>query len=191
LTAESYEGSASIGGSFASDRIEDYYLTPWDLGYGSFVRFDHDFIGREALEKMASGPHRKKVTLAVDSEDVSRAIASQFDRGDRAKYMEFPLAIYAMHPYDRVTVDGKTVGLSTWVGYSSNERRMLTLAIVDPAFAEPGERVKLVWGEENGGTRKPGVERHAQFELNATVSPAPYAEVARKTYVEGGWRKVG
>ena len=46
--------------------IEDYYLTPWDLGYGRFVKFDHDFIGREALEKMAEEPHRKKVTLALE-----------------------------------------------------------------------------------------------------------------------------
>ena len=32
--------------------IEDYYLTPWELGYGNFVKFDHDFIGRDALEKI-------------------------------------------------------------------------------------------------------------------------------------------
>ena len=53
LPANSYEGKASLGGSFYSNNIEDYYLTPWDLGYGAFVKFDHDFIGREALEKMA------------------------------------------------------------------------------------------------------------------------------------------
>jgi syringate O-demethylase len=46
LPANGYEGSASIGGSFVSDRIEDYYFTPWDLGYGSYVKFDHDFVGR-------------------------------------------------------------------------------------------------------------------------------------------------
>ena len=52
LPAAGYEGSASVGGSFVSDEIEDYYFTPWDLGYGSYVKFDHDFIGREALERM-------------------------------------------------------------------------------------------------------------------------------------------
>jgi len=64
LTVNHYEAKASIGGSFVSDKVEDYYLTPWELGYGFFVKFDHDFIGRAALEKMAAGPHRKKVTLA-------------------------------------------------------------------------------------------------------------------------------
>ena len=47
LTSKSYEAMASLGGSFISDDITDYYLTPYDLGYGPFVKFDHDFIGRE------------------------------------------------------------------------------------------------------------------------------------------------
>jgi syringate O-demethylase len=96
--------------------------------------------------------------------------------------MEFPSAVYSMHPYDKVTVKGKTVGLSTWVGYSSNERRMLTLAILDAQHAEPGTEVTFVWGEERGGTKKSTVENHAQFEIKAIVSPVPYAEVARKVY---------
>jgi glycine cleavage system aminomethyltransferase T len=29
LTDQSYEAKASIGGSFVSQKIEDYYLTPW------------------------------------------------------------------------------------------------------------------------------------------------------------------
>ena len=54
LPASGYEGSASIGGSFVSDDIEDYYFTPWDLGYGGYVKFDHDFVGREALQERAA-----------------------------------------------------------------------------------------------------------------------------------------
>jgi syringate O-demethylase len=110
-----------------------------------------------------------------------------FQKGDRAKFFEFPSAVYSMHPYDRVTANGRDVGLSTWIGYSSNEGRMLTLAIVDESVAEPGTQVSLVWGEPNGGTRKPTVERHVQTEIKATVSPAPYSEVARDAYAEG-WR---
>ncbi|CAD7340125.1 aminomethyl transferase family protein [Sphingomonadales bacterium 56] len=187
LTANSYEAKASIGGSYVPDSIEGYYLTPWDLGYGPFVKFDHDFIGREALEKIAAGPHRKKVTLALDSEDVARVISSAFQKGDRAKYFEFPSAVYSMHPYDSVLVDGKQVGLSTWVGYSANEGRMLTLAMVDAEYAEPGTKVTLLWGEPDGGTSKPTVEPHIQVEIHATVSPAPYSEVARDSYADG-WR---
>src|SRR5215471_1312050 len=59
LNATSYEATASLGGSFYSDDITQYYLTPDDLGYGPFVKFDHDFVGREALQG-ASGKQRRK-----------------------------------------------------------------------------------------------------------------------------------
>ena len=185
LPATGYEGRASIGGSFVSDAIDDYYFTPWDLGYGSYVKFDHDFIGREALEELADGDHRQKVTLALDDEDVTRTIGSMFQRADRAKFMDWPSAVYSMHPFDRVTVDGDTVGVSTWIGYSANEGKMLTLAVLDTEHAEPGTEVTFVWGEENGGTSKPTVEPHVQTEIRAVVSPVPYVEVVRTAYRAG------
>jgi glycine cleavage system aminomethyltransferase T len=185
LPGDGYEASASVGGSFVSDNIEDYYFTPWDLGYGGFVKFDHDFIGREALQLMAVDPPRTKVTLALENDDVLRAIGSQFGEGPRAKFIEFPSAVYAMHPYDAVTVGGETVGVSTWIGYSSNERKMLTLAVVDREHATPGTEVTLLWGEEGGGTSKPIVEPHEQFEIRAVVSPIPYSAVAREQYRRG------
>ena len=85
-----------------------------------------------------------------------------------------------MHPFDKVTVDGKTVGVSTWVGYSSNEGKMLTLALLDAEFAEPGTEVTFVWGEQDGGSKKPTVERHKQMQIRAIVCPVPYVEVVRK-----------
>jgi len=189
LPATCYEASASIGGSYLPDRIEDYYFTPWDLSYGNFVKFDHEFVGRAALERMAKNPPRTKVTLAIETDDVLQAIASQFEPGMRARFIEFPSAVYAMHPYDAVQVGGKTIGVSTWIGYSSNARRMLSLAVLNNDFIEPGTQVSLVWGEEGGGTHKPIIERHRQVDFRATVSPVPYAEVARKTYADGtGWR---
>jgi syringate O-demethylase len=188
LPAGGYEGSASLGGSFVSGTIEDYYFTPWDLGYGSYVKFDHDFIGREALERMANGDHRHKVTLALDDEDVTRTIGMMFRKTDRAKFMDWPAAVYAMHQYDQVTVDDETVGVSTWIGYSSNEGKMLTLAVLDAEHAEPGTEVTLVWGEEGGGTAKPNVEPHVQTEIRAVVSPVPYVEAVRTSYAPGSWR---
>jgi glycine cleavage system aminomethyltransferase T len=188
LPAAGYEGSASIGGSFVSKDIEDYYFTPWDLSYGHLVKFDHDFIGREALEKIADGEHRTKVTLALDDADVARTMASMLQQADRAKYMEWPNAVYSMHPYDNVTVNDETVGVSTWICYTANEGRMLTLAVLDSEHAEPGTEVTLVWGEEGGGTAKPTVEAHVQTEIRAIVSPVPYVETVRTSYAPGGWR---
>src|SRR5690348_13215502 len=79
LPASSYEATGSIGGSFESDNIEDYYMTPYALGYGPFVKFDHEFIGREALQKMSGARQRKKVTFAWHSEDVVKVWASIFE----------------------------------------------------------------------------------------------------------------
>jgi syringate O-demethylase len=184
LPANSYEAVASLGGSFYSNDISDYYLTPWDLGYGSIVRFDHDFIGREALEKIAKNPHRRKVTLVLDGDDVVRGISTMFQKdGDRrTKYFDFPSAVYSTLPYDKVMKNGKTIGVSTWCGYTANEGAMLTLAIVDAEHAEPGTEVTFVWGEEGGGSSKPTVERHVQLEIRATVAPVPYSEPARASY---------
>src|SRR5579883_592810 len=157
LPADSYEAIGSLGGSFYSENIEDYYLTPYDLGYGPTVKFDHDFVGREALEKIAKNPNR-------------------------AKYFDFPSAVYSTWPYDRVTKNGKTIGISTWVGYSSNEGKMLTLAILDNEYAENGTEVTFVWGEQPGTGTKATVEPHVQTEIRATVAPVPYAEIARVAY---------
>jgi syringate O-demethylase len=186
LPATGYEGSASIGGSFSSDEIEDYYFTPWDLGYGSYVKFDHDFIGRDALERIADDDHRVKVTLALDDDDVTSTLGMMFGpESERAKFMDWPSAVYCMHPFDRVTVDGETVGVSTWIGYSANEGKMLTLAVVDPEYAEPGTEVTFLWGEEGGGSSKPTVEPHVQTEMRAVVSPVPYTAVVRERYRVG------
>jgi vanillate/3-O-methylgallate O-demethylase len=182
LPSTGYEGTGSLGGSYYADDIADYYLTPYELGYGSFVKFDHDFVGRDALARLADEPSRKKVTLAWNGDDVAAAMRTMFRKGDRAKYIDLPLSNYSTWPNDKVLKDGKMVGVSTFSGYSSNESSMLSLAMVDPEVSEPGTEVTLVWGEEGGGSAKPVVERHVQTEIRATVSPAPYAEVVRASY---------
>ena len=181
LPANGYEATGSLGGSFYSDSIEDYYLTPHELGYGGFVKFDHDFTGREALERMGE-PRRRKVTLAWHGDDVTRAMGTMFQQEGRAKYIDLPLSNYSTWPNDKIMKDGKMVGVSTFSGYSSNESSMLSLAIVDVDHSEPGTEVTLVWGEEGGGSTKPVVERHVQTEIRTTVSPVPYAEVVRTSY---------
>ncbi|HEX6802511.1 MAG TPA: hypothetical protein VF133_02440 [Terriglobales bacterium] len=186
LPASSYEGTGSLGGSFESNNIEDYYMTPYALGYGPFVKFDHDFIGREALEKTAGQPQRKKATFAWDAKDVLKVWASMFEEGDPYKFLDLPLSNYASASYDSVLSRGKSAGFSMFTGYSHNERTFLSLGVVDHEI-EIGSEVTLVWGESSGGTQKATVERHRQIEIRATVSPVPYSKVARETYAQG-WR---
>ena len=163
-------------------------MTPYELGYGPFVKFDHDFIGADALKKIADKPHRKKVTLKWNAEDVTKVFESMLQPGkEHYKYIDLPLTNYASLSYDKVTKNGKMIGLSTFSGYSFNERSMLSLGIIDVEQAEVGNEVTFVWGEEGGGSSKPTVEHHRQIEMRATVGPVPYGQQARETYAEG-WR---
>jgi glycine cleavage system aminomethyltransferase T len=181
LPATSWEASQQLGGSFYSSNIEDYYVTPWNLGYERFLKFDHDFIGKEALARMASQPHRRKITLVWNEEDALRVLASQFGMGPRYKSLEFPVSFYGFPQFDEVYgKDGQLAGLSSHCGYNNNEGVVLSLAMLDEEYASPGTEVLLTWGEPNGGSRKPHVERHEQVEIRATVAPAPYAKHVRE-----------
>ena len=181
LPADGWEAQTQIGGSFYSSNIEDYYATPWDLGYGGLIKFDHDFIGREALEKMAEEPHRKKVTLVWNDEDISRVYASQFGDGPRFKQLDLPMGVLGWPHSDEVRhPDGDLIGRSVYPGVSSNEQTALSLGFVEEGYAEPGTEVEITWGEVNGGSRKPHIEPHEQIQIRATVASAPYAALARE-----------
>jgi len=170
LPGDGYEGKLSIGGSFRSEDIEDYYSTPYDFGYGHLVKFDHDFIGRSALEQIADHPHRRKVWLRWNEEDVARVYASSLFGGeDRAKFLETPLGRYARVHVDSVRIGDRFIGTSTLCGYTVNTRSWLSVAFLDAEDAQEGAEVTLLWGEENGGTAKRAVERHAQTDIRATV----------------------
>jgi vanillate/3-O-methylgallate O-demethylase len=185
LPAASMEAAGALAGSFVSQNIDDYYLNPWELGYGGFVSFDHDFIGREALEAIAPETQRRKVTLAWNNDDVVRIFASQFED---EPYMPFeePLANYGAWQYDSVKLDGRDVGLSLYAGYSENERKALSLATVDPDV-EIGTEVEVIWGEPDGGSGKTTVLPHKQIAVRATVSAVPYSVATRDSY-HSGWR---
>jgi len=189
LPGTSYEANAALGGSFVSKNIEDYYTSPWDLGYAGFTKYDHDFIGKEALQAMEKKPHRTKVTFAWDDKDVVRVLSSMFAApGENYKFIDLPLSNYASSSFDAVISGGKTIGASMFSGYSFNERKMLSLGFVEEQYAKPGTQLTLVWGEENGGTKKTTVERHKQTEIKVTVAPAPYSAAVRDQYHPTGWR---
>jgi len=185
--AKSYEAINALAGSFVSDDIEDYYLNPWELGYGSFVKFDHDFIGRDALERIDPSTQRRKVTLAWNDEDLAAVWASFLNRDELPNmFFDLPNANYGSSNFDAVIdADDNVVGLSLFTGVTANEKRGLSLATVNPDVPI-GAEVRVLWGESpNSG--KTTVEPHRQVAVRAIVSPVPYAETARAEY-HGGWR---
>jgi vanillate/3-O-methylgallate O-demethylase len=188
LGADSYEATGSIGGSFVGEKIEDYYLNPWELGYGPFVKFDHDFHGADALKEIDPATQRKKVTLEWNADDMKKIVGSMFDpEGEQYKFFDLPLANYANSNYDKIVdADGNTIGLSMFTGYSFNEKKALSLGTIDHEVPL-GTEIGVVWGEENGGTQKTTVEKHKQITVRAIVSPVPYSSMSRETYATG-WR---
>ena len=187
LGADSYEASGTIGGSFVSDNIEDYYVTPFELGYDFYIGWKKDdFVGKAALEKMRGGPHRRKVTFEWNPEDVMKVIASAFEEGTPYKWIDFPQPNYVSSTADLILKDGRQVGMSMFNGYSYNERRILSLGVVDPDIEEE-EVLTLVWGEPDD-TGKTSTETHRQAEIRVRVAPTPYSSEAREGYASGSWR---
>jgi len=187
LGADSYEAMGTIGGSFVSDNIEDYYVNPFELGYDFYIGWKKDdFVGKDALAAMKGSPkNRKKVTFEWNPEDVVKVIASAFEDGIPYKWIDFPQPNYASSSADMVMDGDRMVGMSMFNGYSYNERRVLSLGVVEQSVQE-GDVLTMKWGEPEP-TEKTSTERHKQAEIRVRVSPTPYAREARESYAES-WR---
>lgn len=184
LPSTSRPANINLSGSFRSPNIEDYYATPYDLGYERIVKFDHDFIGREALEKIQPQDRRTKRTLVWNRDDVVRVFASQLGEGSRYKAIDLPVSHYGGNQFDTVRdTSGRHAGVSCHAGYNDGE--LLSLAMLDTDHAEIGTELMLTWGEPNGGSRKPRVERHEQTEVRVTVASAPFAKAVRRVQRAG------
>ncbi|MFI7583474.1 aminomethyl transferase family protein [Kocuria sp. M1N1S27] len=185
LPSDDIDSGVSLGGSLHSKDLEDYYFSPYDVGYGKIVKFDHDFIGRAALEAQVDSGRaqaNKKVTLVWNGDDVEKAFGSMFHPGVGAKYINQPIAHYATYHYDRIeSGEGNLIGRSCHTGYSANERSMLSVSVVAAEYAEPGTEVEVIWGEPTPSS-KPAVEDHKQVRIRATVQPAPLVTKARTEY---------
>ncbi|HWL01539.1 MAG TPA: aminomethyl transferase family protein [Microbacteriaceae bacterium] len=172
----------TIGGSFAPENIEDYYVTPYDLGYGKFLELDREFVGRDALVALADAPRRRKVSLIWNQEDIAAAFEKSFDlSGLPAKELTLEKLRYAFIHYDSVMAGERRVGFSIDGAYFDPDRLVVSLAIVDEEFAEPGTEVIVLWGESEDA-RSAVSEDHEQVQIRAVVAPSPFSEFARTTY---------
>ena len=186
LGADSYEAAGSIGGSFVSKEISDYYVNPFELGYGFYIGWKKEnFIGKDALLKLKDAPNRQKVTFEWNREDVLKVIASGLEQGTPFKWIDFPQPNYASSSADMVMQGDKMVGMSMFNGYSYNERCFLSLGVV-AADVNIGDVLTLKWGEPET-TGKTSTEPHQQTEIRVRVSATPYAKDARENYADS-WR---
>ncbi|MER5800885.1 hypothetical protein [Streptomyces mirabilis] len=155
---------AYIAGSYDGTDISDYYRSPVELGWGRNIKFDHDFLGREALEAEKAHPRRVMRTLVWNSDDVVDIFASLFGKGEHYSFMDMPRDQRGYMWADKVTSGDDLVGVATSRGYSYYYRQMLSLCTIDVAHSEPGTEVVVHWGAPEG----------PQKTVRATVAPAPY-----------------
>ena len=154
---------------------EMYYATPYDIGWGGMVNMKHEFRGKEALVA-AKQKHRIAVTLEWDPDDVCDVIKTNFSGKGSANYA--PLELYhdaynGAFPIPcsghYVKKDGQIIGITTGRCYAFYEKRMLSLAFIDEAFAAEGTELVVVYGEPNYDT----------VEIRAKVAPFPYYQETR------------
>lgn len=167
----SFASTFNVAGSFESNDVRDWYRSPVELGWAKTIKFDHEFIGRAALEKEVAEPRRAMRTLVWNGDDVAEVYASLFQR-DREpfQYMEMPRDQRGFMYADRVLRNGRDVGVTTSRGYSFYFREMLSLCTIDVEHADIGNEVSVIWGDPG----KP------QKEIRATVAAAPYKQDNRR-----------
>lgn len=174
-------------GSMSDAPLSSVYRTPTECGWAKMVKFDHDFIGRAALEEEAKDPKRVMVTLVWNHEDILDVWKSLLTEGEPYKRMDVP---EDLTPYeacvqlpnsevslpgtlyilqDRTYKNGKEIGISSGRVYSPHYREMISLCTIDKAFCEVGTEVEILWG--NPATR--------QKRIRAVVAPFPYVQEAR------------
>ena len=159
-----------IAGSFEADDISAWYRSPVELGWAKDIKFDHDFMGRAALEAEVARPKRKIVTLVWNADDVVDVYASLFRKAKPFRYMDIPITERWYMYADKVVKNGKLVGVATSRGYSYYFRQMISLCTIDTELSKPGTKVTVVWGN-------PG---EPQKNIRAEVAPAPYKKDNRR-----------
>ena len=161
------------------------FMTPFDVGWDFLVNFDHDFRGKEALQRLAANPPRQAVTLEWNADDVGAAYAALLTPGnlpldDISKQADMPFMENSFNGYvtyraDWVLSGESRVGISAGRIISYNYRSMISLGFIDPAYAEEGTELAILWGT-------PGT---AQMRVRVTVRGVPYnADIVRNGEVD-------
>ena len=133
------------------DNISDYYRNPIELGWGHSINWNHEFVGKEALRKIADGDHRSAVTLEWSAEDVLDVMASYLRPGTPYMIMEWPRDPHHFASMQFRVEDeaGNIVGVTSLRTYTLYQRKHISLACVNSEFVAAGSTVYVVWGDRD------------------------------------------
>jgi glycine cleavage system aminomethyltransferase T len=171
-------GAPKVTGSVDPANMRARYRTPVEVGWERTVRFDHDFIGRKALEEEMANPRRTVATLRWNPDDVIDIYASLLRPGEQYKTIELPttpswqFGLFA-HA-DRILKDDREVGVSSGTIYSYYFREVISMATIDMELAKVGTEVIVQWGDHGRRIKS----------VRATVERFPYLSEGRNDQVD-------
>jgi len=166
----------SMSGSIDPADVRARLRTPFEVGWGWMAKFNHDFLGRPAVEAEAANPRRTVVILRWNPEDVVDIFASLFQPGEEYKTLELPCAPQspAGGHADHVTKDGRAVGISSAAVYSYYYREVISQCTLDCDQAQLGTEVVIHWGDYGKRIK----------EVRATVARFPYLDLPRNEHYD-------
>ncbi len=153
----------------ANEKFENYLMTPYDVGWGYLVNFDHDFTGKDALSKIAEKPRYMPVTLLWNTDDVGHVVACEISDPEMAaneRIMDFNQdnpEFTRMHA-DWVYNGAEKIGIASGrvIDYYSNH--FMSLGFIAPDAAEEGKELEILWGSCG----------NKQMKIRATIAKFPF-----------------
>ena len=164
-------GAIPMTGSVDPTEFRARMRTPGEVDWSWMAKFNHDFIGKEAVEAEIKNLKRTIVTLRWNPEDVLDTYASLFEQGEEYKTIELPCGqqMPAGGHADLVTKDGKEIGISSSTLYSYYYREVISHCAIDVDQTEIGNEVIVHWGDHGKRIK----------EIRATVARFPYLDLPR------------
>jgi len=166
-----------VSGSVDPSDMRARFRTPFEVNWDISVKFNHDFVGRAALEPEAADIKRRTVTLRWHPDDILDIYASLLRPGDPYKQLELPASphIRGQHAHaDHVLKDGKRVGIASGTVYSFYYREVISHCAIDVDQAEIGNEVVVEWGDYGGRIKQ----------VRAVVERFPYLDIGRNSDVD-------
>lgn len=152
------------------------YRSPFDVGWGDLVKFNHEFPGKAALLAEKNRHHNAGVHLIWNKDDILKVITTNFEPGNSCDIMDmvedydYILRNKAIR-IDEVYDGDKLIGAVSGRMLSPKTREMISLATIDEDYAVEGKEVGILWG--NRGTR--------QMRIRAKVVLYPYIKEGRNS----------
>ena len=165
-------GLPEYTGSIDPADVRARLRTPGEVGWMWMARFDHEFLGREAVLAESQSPQRKVVNLRWNVQDILDIVASQYQDGEEYRHLEYPCGVEQPaggHADLVTTLDGKPIGVSSGTTYSYYYRDEISQAILDINQTELGSEVLVHWGDFSKRIKK----------VRATVVRYPYIDLTR------------